>query len=104
MPQKTGQALMSLRASEFCRGFRARSGLMLRLPRLIGHAVNALACLVFGNLQAPFGRRLLIPVREAIAAKTRKVHQLDFLDIGVLANMRVEPAEGRSVKLHLLPC
>jgi len=53
----------------------------------VGHAVDGLAALVLGHRSA-FGVRLVLePVRQAIAAEAREVHQVDVLDIGAAAQM-----------------
>src|SRR5687767_10691728 len=55
--------------------------LVFLLPFGIGHAVDDLARLFLGEIDARGGRRLAIPVRQAVAAKAGEVHQVDVLDI-----------------------
>src|SRR5262249_1128707 len=70
---------------------RARLGLVLRFPGFIGHAVDGLAALVLGHGSPLLIGRVLEPVRQAVAAEARQVHQVDVLDIGPFAQMR-DPA------------
>src|SRR5882762_2302633 len=74
--------------------------LICRLPGLVGHAVDGLAALVLGHRSA-FGVRLVLePVRQAIAAEAREVHQVDVLDIGAAAQMFDEAPEHRGFKFR----
>src|SRR5712671_8053190 len=74
--------------------------LICRLPGLVRHAVDGLAALVLGHRSA-FGVRLVLePVRQAIAAEAREVHQVDVLDIGAAAQMFDEAPEHRGFKFR----
>src|SRR5258705_1798528 len=74
--------------------------LICRLPGLVGHAVDGLAALVLGHRSA-FGVRLVLePVRQAVAAEAREVHQIDVLDIGAAAQMFDEAPEHRGFKFR----
>src|SRR5262249_35803097 len=63
-------------------------------PALVGHAIDRLAALVLCHGRALFVGRLLEPVREAVAAKAREVHQVDVLHIGALAQVRDKAPES----------
>src|ERR1700730_5390194 len=88
------QPSMLLRGSESGPLLGARFLLVFRPPFVIGHAVDDLAR--FGICQREsailgFGA---IPFREAVAAKAGQVHQIDVLNVGPLAQMLDEAAEG----------
>ncbi len=65
------------------RGF----ALVLRLPGLVGHAVDRLAAFVLGQRNALFIGRILEPVGQAIAAEPGQIHQVDVLDVGPVTQM-----------------
>src|SRR3954447_10169879 len=75
--------------------------LVLRLPLLIGHAVDLLAALVLSERNALSVGRFLHPVAEAIAAEAREIHQVDVLHLGARAQMLDEAAEHRGVEFGL---
>src|SRR6185312_6758731 len=68
--------------------------LMLRLPLLVRHAVDPLAALVLGHRNPAFVGGVLHPVRQAIAAEARKIHQIDILHVGACAQMLDEAPES----------
>src|SRR5262249_43172793 len=74
-------------------------GLIARLPFGIGHAVNDLAGGVLVELDAAGLRGLLVPVRQAIAAKAGEIHEVDILDVVTLAQMFEQPPKRRSFQL-----
>src|SRR4051812_12064943 len=81
---------------------RGRSFLLvLRLPLLVGHAVDLLAALVFGERDALRVCCFLHPVTEAIAAEAREIHQIDVLHLAARTQMLDEAAEHRSLELGL---
>src|SRR5262245_18533988 len=67
---------------------------MLRLPFLVGHAIDDLPRFGIAELHAPFLGGGAIPLREAVAAEAGKIHQVDVLNIGALPQMLHEAAEG----------
>src|SRR4051812_2215101 len=69
--------------------------LILRLPLLIRHAVDTLACLRIRHGDALLLRFLAIPAREAVAAEAGEIHEIDVLHIGALAQMLDQAAERR---------
>src|ERR1700754_1199527 len=68
--------------------------LVLGLPVLVRHAVDDLAGLGIGDLDALLARFLAVPARQAVAAETGQVHQVDVLDIGALLEVRHQAPEG----------
>ena len=56
-------------------------GLVLGLPLAVWHAVDNLPCAFLIELQALFVRGVLVPVRQAVAAKATEVHQIDVLNV-----------------------
>src|SRR5580704_11966058 len=61
-------------------------------PFLVRHAVDERPALLLRERAPGSVGRVLEPVREAVAAKAREIHQVDVLHIGALAQMRDEPA------------
>src|SRR4051812_9428318 len=53
--------------------------LVLGLPLVVRHAVDDLARLGIGDLDALLARLLAVPARQAIAAEAGQVHQVDVL-------------------------
>src|SRR5260370_34629082 len=90
----------------------ARLLLVLLAPLVIGHAVDDLARLGVAERDAAFLGRGAVPFRQAVAAETGRVHQIDVLHVGALAQMRDQRAVRRGfelgaglvVHLHLLCC
>src|SRR5829696_3682669 len=76
-----------------------RLGLVAGFPVLIGHAVDELAALVLRERDAARVSRVLEPVREAVAAEAREVHEVDVLHVGAGIEVLDEPAEGRGFEL-----
>ena len=76
----------------------ARLFLVLFAPFVIGHAVDDLARLRVGKLDALVLGRGAVPFRQAVAAEPGEVHQVDVLHVGALAQMRDEGAKGRGFK------
>src|SRR5262245_23069695 len=68
--------------------------LVLGLPFVVRHAVDDLARLGIGDLDALLARFLAIPARQAVAAETGEIHQVDVLDVGALLQMRDQAAES----------
>ena len=67
---------------------------MLRLPLLIGHAVDRLAALVLADGD-PFGVGLFLhPVGQAVAAEAGQIHQIDVLDVGPGAQVADQAPEN----------
>src|SRR5207245_174793 len=73
--------------------------LVARLPFVVRHAVDALAGLRVGDLYAALLGRLAVPAAEAVPAEAGEVHQVDVLDIGPLAQVLDQRAEGRGLEL-----
>src|ERR1044071_4700703 len=68
--------------------------LVLGLPLVVRHAVDDLARLGIGNLDALLARLLAIPARQAVAAEAGQIHQVDVLDVGALLQVRDQAAES----------
>src|SRR5580698_4091770 len=68
--------------------------LVLGLPLVVRHAVDDLAGLGVGDLDAARAGFLAVPARQAIAAETGQVHQVDILHIRALLQMRDQPAKS----------
>src|ERR1044072_2917235 len=68
--------------------------LVLGLPLVVGHAVDDLARLGIGDLDALLARLLAVPARQAVAAEAGEAHQVDVLNVGALLQMRDQAAEG----------
>src|SRR6185437_15798796 len=49
---------------------------------------------------APLGGGLLVPVREAVAAEAGKVHEVDVLHVGAVAEVLHQPPESRGFELR----
>src|SRR3954452_24449604 len=75
--------------------------LVLRLPLLIGHAVDLLTALVLSERNTLVVGGFLHPVAEAIAAQAREIHQVDVLHLGARTQMLDEAAEHRGVEFGL---
>src|SRR5262245_25575628 len=73
---------------------RTRLLLMLRLPLLVGHAVDNLPRLGIRQLQAALLRGFPVPARQAVAAEAREIHEVEILHVRALAQMLHEAAEG----------
>src|SRR4051794_27553085 len=73
--------------------------LVARLPLVVGHAVDQLAGLGVRQLDAARLRRLAVPAAEAVPAEAGEVHQVDVLDLGPLAQVLDQRAEGRGLEL-----
>src|SRR4029078_53765 len=69
------------------------------LPGLVRHAVHDLPRLFLGERHTLGGSGLLIPIREAIAAETCELHQLDLLHVVEAPQMCEEASKGFSLKL-----
>src|SRR5882757_4242315 len=80
-----------------------RTGLALkaRLPGLVGHAVDGLAALVLAHRCALGVGFLFQPVRQAVAAEARQIHQIDVLDVVAGAQMLDEAPEHSSLEFRL---
>src|SRR4051812_5169424 len=59
--------------------------LVLRLPLVIGHAVDGFAALVLAERNTFCVGSVLQPVRQAVAAEAREIHQVDVLHISARA-------------------
>src|SRR5579883_53191 len=79
------------------RGFLA----VLGLPLLVRHAVDDLARLGIGYFDALLARLLAIPARQAIAAETGQVHQVDVLHVRARPQMLDQAAEGGGLEFGL---
>src|SRR5882757_7829837 len=79
-----------------------RTGLALkaRLPGLVGHAVDGLAALVLAHRCALGVGFLFQPVRQAVAAEARQIHQIDVLDVVAGAQMLDEAPEHRGLEFR----
>src|SRR5262245_44835984 len=88
-PRHTGLAPMRSGGGlrELCLRLRRSLGLVALLPFLVGHAVNELARFILAECDAALGSRLLIPVRQAVAAEAGEIHQIDVLDVSAGAQM-----------------
>ena len=87
-----------------CKGrllFAACFFLVLGLPFLVGHAVDHLARTLLAQLKAFLAGCLLIPIGQAVAAKTRHVHQVDVLHLIAVTQMPNQTAECRCFQLGL---
>src|SRR5439155_3436470 len=76
-----------------------RLGLVARFPALIRHAVDDLARLLVGEVEPALLGGGAIPFRQAVAAEACKVHQVDVLHVGALAEMLHQAAKGRRLQL-----
>src|SRR6516162_6100047 len=84
-----------------CRRLLQRgAALIFGLPGLVGHAVDRLAALVLGERNAFLVGGVLQPVRKAVAAEARQIHQVDILNIGPLAQMPYQTPEGGSFEFR----
>src|SRR6185437_3524043 len=78
-------------------------------PLVVRHAVDDLAGLGVAERDAFFLGRGAVPFRQAVATEAGKVHQVDVLHIGTLAQVRDEGAKRRGLELgaglvvHLAP-
>lgn len=87
-----------------CKGrllFGACFFLVLGLPFLVRHTVDHLARTLLAQLKAFLAGGLLIPIGQAVAAKTRHVHEVDVLHLMALAQMSDQAAERRCFQLGL---
>src|SRR5262245_12836067 len=73
---------------------RAGLFLMLRLPFVIGHAVDDLPRFGIGQFHAALLGRFAIPARQAVAAEAGEIHQVEILHVGALPQMLHEAAES----------
>src|SRR4051794_12904315 len=78
--------------------FGARLALVARLPLLVGHAVDMRPALLLGERDAARVRRLLEPVRQAVAAEPGEVHEVDVLHVRAGAQVLHEPAQDRRLE------
>src|SRR5690348_475874 len=78
---------------------RRRFLLVFLAPFIVGHPVDDLARLGIAQRHAFFLGGGAIPFRQAVAAETGEVHQIDVLHIGALAQMRDQRAERRGFEL-----
>src|SRR5450432_3234694 len=82
--------LRSVECRQLC---RRRFPLMLRLPLRKRFAVDVLAGLVPGHVDAVLRRGLAIPVGKAVAAEPREDHQVEVLHVAALVEMLQQAAE-----------
>src|SRR5262245_39182690 len=68
--------------------------LVLGPPLVVRHAVDDLAGLGVGNLDALLAGFLAIPARQAVAAEACQVHQVDVLNVSALLQVRDQAPEG----------
>src|SRR5688500_18424307 len=80
---------------------RARLVLMLRLPLLVGHAVDVCAAVVLGERDGALVRGVLQPVGQAVAAEAGQIHEIDVLHVRARAEVLDKPAESRCLELGL---
>ena len=73
--------------------------LVLGLPLVVRHAVDDLARLGIGDLDALLARLLAVPARQAVAAEAGQIHQVDVLHVRALLQMRDQAAEGGGFEL-----
>src|SRR5262245_61395491 len=78
---------------------RRGRALVLRLPGLVGHAVDRLAALVLAERYPLRVSGVLEPIGEAIAAEAGEIHQIDVLDVGPRLQMLDQAPEGRRLEL-----
>src|SRR5262245_24599952 len=83
------------------RGLLVLGGLLLvlGLPFLVRHAVERLPALGLGHRHAARIGGVLHPVRQALAAEAGKIHQVEVLHIGALAQMLDEAPERGGLEL-----
>src|SRR5471032_3078369 len=72
---------------------------VLGVPFVVGHAVDDLAGLGIGDFDPLFAGFLAIPARQAVAAETGQIHQVDVLNVGALLQVRHQPAKGGGFEL-----
>src|SRR5690606_33438586 len=87
---------------EGCFLLGCRLALVLRLPLGIGHAIDQFAGIVLAERNAFGLGSLAVPVRQAVAAEAREVHQVDVLHVGAIAQMFHEPAESSGLEIAAL--
>src|SRR5438045_8023461 len=78
---------------------RAGLALMAGLPLVVRHAINVLAALLLGQRDSALVRRILEPVRKAVAAEAGQVHEIDVLNVGAVPQMLDESAESGGFQL-----
>lgn len=76
--------------------------LVLGFPLGVRHAVNHFAGVIEADLDLAFVGGGLVPLGQAVAAETRKVHQVDVLHILATVQVRDQSAEGSSFKFQAL--
>src|SRR5262245_61049943 len=98
-PERQFVAAAAAVSARFLAELRGRLGLVLGLPGLVRHPVDDLPRLFLAEREPLSRGRLMVPAGETIAAEARKLHQVDVLHVGPLAQMRYEPAEGGGLEL-----
>src|SRR5689334_11135397 len=78
---------------------RRRFLLVLRLPLIVRHAVDDLARLRIRHSDAALLGCLAIPLREAIAAEAREIHEVEILHVGARAQMLDQLAKSGGFEL-----
>src|SRR5688572_28688301 len=68
--------------------------LVLGLPLVVRHAVDDLARLGIGDLDALLARLFAVPARQAVAAEAGQIHHVDILHVGALLQMSNQAAES----------
>src|ERR1700754_64732 len=86
--EKTKQASMTAWGLLHRRELLGAGGaLKFRRPGLVRHAIDRLAALVPAERHALGVGFLFHPVRQAVAAEARQIHQVDVLDVGARTQM-----------------
>src|SRR4029077_9232667 len=98
-PGMTNLLLMALFTRRLLRGRGFL--LVLRLPLLVRHAVDRRAARLLGKRHALFVGGVLPPVRQAVAAEAREIHQVDVLHVGARAQVLDQAAEHGGLELGL---
>src|SRR4029453_12197243 len=91
--------MLPLRRRERGLLLRRRFLLMLLAPFVVGHAVHDLAGLGIAQRDALFLGGGAVPFRQAVAAETGEVHQIDVLHVGAFAQMLDQAPERGGFQL-----
>src|SRR5580704_10227054 len=80
--------------------FGSRLRLKSCLPGLIRHAVDRLTALILAHCRPHGVGFFLEPIRQAVAAEARQIHQVDVLNVGAGPQMLDKTPKYRSFKFR----